>query len=285
MKQKRSGRLSIVATPREPRFGREKMNIKNLWMAISVCLFSAAFRLVPVSAAPVAPPPMANAPHGLSTIPPAAVGAGMTFTVSKGRLIARDIHTARERWTFGRDIVYNPDPCDPVSGIILYSGQSVYTVSDSGRVYALQAKTGRLLWQSARTRDDEVLSMETLADQLIVFGSRDMRTFGVSDGRMDGRIILKHSPAPGLLPLVDQEAVLVSYYESGAYTASETDAYDRRTRRFLWTQTGQAESLAADTVTLRQYFPESDPVQHPRITRVTVDSRTGKVLTSVVLAP
>lgn len=64
---------------------------------------------------------------------------GILFTFNGGKMIALNANTGKKLYAYGSRL--RPD--------VAYQKGTVYGVTEAGQVYALQAKTGKRLWQTA----------------------------------------------------------------------------------------------------------------------------------------
>lgn len=115
------------------------------------------------------------------TAPPVVDGDRVLVPAGDGRLYALDLATGAQRWVFASG--------DSLRAAPLVVGDTIYQPSGDDHVYALAAADGQLLWKYATAgvgydlsqgfiRSD-IFTRPSLADGLLVFGSRDANVYAV----------------------------------------------------------------------------------------------------------
>jgi outer membrane protein assembly factor BamB len=98
------------------------------------------------------------------------------------KLYAINIYTGKPRWTFTADHEINSSPT--------YSAGKVYFGTDGGSVYAINARTGRLVWRARALtrfgRREFFYATPTIAYGRVFIGNTDgtLYAFGASSGRL-----------------------------------------------------------------------------------------------------
>lgn len=119
------------------------------------------------------------------------VGGGAFGT--PGRVVALDLATGSERWSF--------TPNGPVQASLTYAGGRIVfsTNTDHGRVYALEAATGALTWSYEPSPSQYILGSPVVADGVIHAPSDNGHLYALADAGPDTTrpVIAISSPSPG----------------------------------------------------------------------------------------
>ncbi|USB31976.1 PQQ-binding-like beta-propeller repeat protein [Paenibacillus sp. YPG26] len=192
-----------------------------------------------------------------------AAGEGKVFAVDKGRLIARDVFTGRQTWTFGSSL----------SPYIEYNQGTLYGTYEDGRAYALTAK-GALKWVSART----VAKAERLVpiqDTLYIVRGIDIFAFDAGNGALRWE---HHdtSAAAGSKELTVQDGVVFRTYTGVSNFAVTLKAFDAATGEKLWEKSQQHLPLQVKGGSVYSvYEPNLFEKPNAELTLKVFDLRTG----------
>jgi outer membrane protein assembly factor BamB len=73
--------------------------------------------------------------------------AWQIFTSDQEIVVALDARTGRIKWEFAYDVRFRSDPGSGPHVMPQVSGELVFTVGATGKLHALEASTGKLIWK------------------------------------------------------------------------------------------------------------------------------------------
>lgn len=181
------------------------------------------------------------------------------MTLQHGHLTAVDTRTGRRLWRFGHNLGSGPNRDDDGTwdreyGFILVADERVFTHSNTGTVYAVSARTGRLLW-SAKTglliefsknkygtwKNFSPIAMDTSQNTFAITDGAFLVVYNASNGHELWRMFRWEADMGFRTANIRPNIILVEYYTSGTSMRVFTRAYTRTTGKPLWTSTGYAD--------------------------------------------
>jgi quinohemoprotein ethanol dehydrogenase len=192
---------------------------------------------------------------------PIVVDGKMFFSGNFGRVYALDAVTGSELWTFDPHVdgqVMRAVCCDAVNrGLVLWHGR-IFVAALDGRLFALDAATGKVVWVADSTVKNgypyAVTGAPQVAGGVVVigsggadFGSRGyVSAFNVNTGALKWRFfVVPHDPAQGPQESPDLEAALKTWdsnsdwKDGGGGNAWDGIVYDPETN-LVFVGTGNA---------------------------------------------
>lgn len=239
--------------------------------------------------------------------PPVVIGEGLAFTIKNQHIIATDQKTGKRRWTFGKNIGLGTwaSPVDGRivhGGLLLYARPRLYTFSENGWLYALDARTGKRLWavqhkipllSIGSNKSYGIYGMEASNGMMFITYDSDLKN---EDGEFTiaaykaktGEELWRtrdfdhinfdhiHSPAK-----IEKNILLVTCNADNFRVHEATIAFDRHTGEYLWYNFGRAVKVRGNKVDMVIHEFGVDP-PHVGVIDMTVDAKTGKTLSQTV---
>ncbi|MEO2203534.1 PQQ-binding-like beta-propeller repeat protein [Paenibacillus pabuli] len=168
----------------------------------------------------------------------AAAEDGKVFAFSKSKLVAWDAATGKQLWTYGNDLTPS----------IVYDNGILYGLSSNHKPYAVNAKTGKALWQSGTstwidTRERTEALIPT-ADTLYVIKGSTTFSFDRKTGKLRWKADEAMAEGNGTAYLQESDGVVLrTFFVQGALTSVQLNAYDKKTGKKLWSEFGQGEAI------------------------------------------
>ncbi|MGC5772097.1 PQQ-binding-like beta-propeller repeat protein [Paenibacillus pabuli] len=163
---------------------------------------------------------------------------GKVFTFAATKLISIDAKTGKRLWSYGKGL----------TPYIVYHNDVIYGLNGDHKPYALNAKTGKAIWQSASsTWIDTQYRTEMLVptgDTLYVIKSSTTFAFDMKTGKLRWKVDEPLGEGNGTDYLEESnDVVLRTFFVQGALTSIQLNAYDKKTGKKLWDDFGQGEAL------------------------------------------
>jgi outer membrane protein assembly factor BamB len=193
---------------------------------------------------------------------------GILFTFNGGKMIALNANTGKKLYAYGSRL--RPD--------VAYQKGTVYGVTEAGQVYALQAKTGKRLWQTAAGVTDSN-SPQVIGDTAYVTKGDAIIALDAATGKQRWKAIEEQSEFAGGVNMEVDGIVYASYMVQGALTSVQLDAFDKKTGKKLWKQFRQAPPLAVRNglvYSVRDEYPFDDADPKRELNINVFDAKTGK---------
>ncbi|WP_212958070.1 outer membrane protein assembly factor BamB family protein [Paenibacillus albilobatus] len=192
---------------------------------------------------------------------------GILFTFNGGKLVALNANNGKKLYTYGSRL--RPD--------VAHQKGTVYGVTEAGQVYALQAKTGKRLWQTAAGVTDSG-SPRVIGDTAYVTKGNAIIALDAATGKQCWKAIEEQSEFAGGVSMEADGIVYASYMVQGALTSVQLDAFDKKTGKKLWKQFRQYPPLAVRNglvYSLRDEYPFDDADPKRELNINVFDAKTG----------
>lgn len=168
----------------------------------------------------------------------AAAEEGKVFTFIGEKLVALDAKTGRQLWGYGKNLI----------PYVVYDKGVIYGLSGDHKPYALNAKTGKLKWQSSSsTYIDTMLRTEAIvpaSDSLYVIKGSKTFAFDKATGKLRWETDELMADGSGTEYLEESNGVILrTFMVQGALTSIQLDAFDKKTGKKLWGAFGQGEAI------------------------------------------
>ncbi|GAB1154988.1 hypothetical protein YWY31_10130 [Paenibacillus illinoisensis] len=163
---------------------------------------------------------------------------GKVFAFSNRKLVALDAATGKQLWAYGKDLTAS----------IVYDNGVLYGLTSSHKPYAVNAKTGKAVWQSGTstwvdTRERTEALIPT-ADTLYVIKGSTTYAFDRKTGKLRWKVDEALAEGNGTAYLQESDGVVLrTFFVQGALTSVQLNAYDKKTGKKLWSEFGQGEAL------------------------------------------
>lgn len=163
---------------------------------------------------------------------------GKVFAFSNSKLVAWDAATGKQLWTYGNNLTPS----------IVYDNSILYGLSSNHKPYAVNAKTGKVVWQSGTstwldTRERTEALIPT-ADTLYVIKGSTTFSFDRKTGKLRWEVDEALAEGNGTAYLHESDGVVLrTFFVQGALTSVQLNAYDKKTGKKLWSEFGQGEAL------------------------------------------
>ncbi|WP_339265397.1 PQQ-binding-like beta-propeller repeat protein [Paenibacillus sp. FSL W8-0187] len=163
---------------------------------------------------------------------------GKVFAFTGKKLIAIDASTGKRLWSYGKDL----------KPYVVFHNGVIYGLSGDQMPYALNAKTGKLKWQSNTSiYMDTRLRTEVLVptvDTLYAIKGSSTFAFDAATGKLRWKTNEPSGEGHGTDYLQEADGVILrTFYIQGALTSLQLTAYDKKTGKKLWDHFGQGEAL------------------------------------------
>lgn len=204
---------------------------------------------------------------------------GKVFAFSNRKLVALDAATGKQLWTYGKAL----------TPIIVYDNGVLYGLTSSHKPYAVNAKTGKAVWQSGTsTWVDTLERTEALiptADTLYVIKGSTTYAFDRKTGKLRWKADEALAEGNGTAYLQESDGVVLrTFFVQGALTSVQLNAYDKKTGKKLWSEFGQGEALQIKNglvYSVDYYTPllqdyESDPDRKVQVNAFNLKTGTRK---------
>ncbi|MEW4428548.1 PQQ-binding-like beta-propeller repeat protein [Paenibacillus pabuli] len=204
---------------------------------------------------------------------------GKVFAFSNRKLVALDAATGKQLWTFGKDLTPS----------MVYDNGVLYGLTSSHKPYAVNAKTGKAVWQSGTstwmdTRERTEALIPT-ADTLYVIKGSTTYAFDRKTGKLRWKADEASAEGNGTAYLQESDGVVLrTFFVQGALTSVQLNAYDKKTGKKLWSEFGQGEALQIKNglvYSVDYYTPllqdyESDPDRKVQVNAFNLKTGTRK---------
>ncbi len=229
---------------------------------------------------------------------PILAGDRRAVALRHGRLVAWDTRTGRRLWAFGHGLgggsYRDADgQWGLVTGLVFAADGRVFTHSHFGRLYAVSAQSGRMLWSEVSRqavdvtknkygtwRNFNLVAMDGDANLLATAYFHGLTVYDAATGHELWRITLPPEDTGSMNVNLTPKLVLLERFTEGAGMHTVTDALDRRTGKLLWTGLGafDPEKSCRGRIDLEQFYL-GEVANHPTwLHHQVVAERTGKVL-------
>ncbi|MFS0869193.1 PQQ-binding-like beta-propeller repeat protein [Paenibacillus xylanilyticus] len=163
---------------------------------------------------------------------------GKVFAFSKSKLIALDAATGKQLWTFGNHLTPS----------IVYDDGILYGLSSNHKPYAVNAKTGKAVWQSGTSTwidtRERTEALVPAADTLYVIKGSTTFAFERKTGKLRWKADEAKAEGNGTAYLQESDGVVLrTFFVQGALTSIQLNAYDKETGKKLWSDFGQGEAI------------------------------------------
>lgn len=163
---------------------------------------------------------------------------GKVFAFTGKKLIAMDARTGKRLWSYGKDL----------KPYVVFNNGVIYGLSVDLKPYALNAKTGKLKWQSNTsiymdTRLRTEVLVPTVDTLYAIKGSRTF-AFDAATGKLRWETNEPSGEGHGTDYLQEADGVILrTFHVQGALTSTQLTAYDKKTGKKLWDHFGQGEAI------------------------------------------
>lgn len=163
---------------------------------------------------------------------------GKVFTFAGSRLIAIDAKTGKRLWSYGKDL----------KPYLVYDHGVIYGLTADQRPYAVNAKTGKLKWQSKTSiLIDARYGTEALVPTSdTLYAIKGSMTFALdkATGKLHWKMNEPAGEGNGTDYLHEADGVVLrTFLVQGALTSIQLNAYDKKTGKKLWEDFGQGDAL------------------------------------------
>ncbi|MCJ8011950.1 PQQ-binding-like beta-propeller repeat protein [Paenibacillus sp. KQZ6P-2] len=196
---------------------------------------------------------------------------GLVLSFSGKKLVALNLATGKPSFTYGSNL--KPS--------VQYVNGTAYGISEDGRVYAVNVKTGKAIWQTTAGISDADAPV-VIGDTVYVSKKNALIALEATTGKQRWKAVNQAEYGVNI-SMEEDGVVFVSYLVSGAYTYSQLDAIDKKTGKELWkaslyeapiaVRDGLVYSKKEQSMFEALNNPEPDT---PNLTFSVLDAKTGK---------